>query len=154
MLLRRFHWILLSAVLAGCSSIPPQPTLADLQKQVINTETAFAKTMANRDLLAFSQFISEEAVFFSGDKALRGKAAIVAAWQPLFNGSAAPFAWQPSHVEVLDSGQLALSTGPVTNAAGENVAMFSSIWRREPSGQWQIIFDKGSDVCRCLSGQQ
>ncbi len=45
---------------------------------------------------------------------------------------------------VLDSGELALSTGPVYDPAGKQVATFNSIWRREPDGSWLIIFDKGS----------
>jgi hypothetical protein len=27
------------------------------------------------------------------------------------------------------------------------VATFNSIWRLEPSGQWRIVFDKGSRDC-------
>jgi len=144
---------LLMLCMTGCVSTK-LPTPADLQSQVISTEIAFAHTMADRDLQAFAGFVADEAVFFSGDKALRGKAAVVAAWQPLFTTKVAPFAWKPAHVEVLDSGQLALSTGPVTNAAGEIIATFSSIWRRTPTGQWQIVFDKGNDVCsRCETGK-
>jgi len=48
---------------------------------------------------------------------------------------------------VLDSGTLALSTGPVKDPKGEIVARFNSIWRLE-SGQWRVIFDKGCPVCK------
>lgn len=151
-MLRRAFCLSLSVLcLTGCSSTT-LPTPADLQAQVFSTEQAFAQTMAARDLQAFSGFIADEAVFFSEDKARRGKEAIVAAWRPLFVATTAPFSWKPAHVEVLDSGGLALSTGPVTNAHGDIVATFSSIWRRAPDGQWQIVFDKGNDVCnRCVS---
>ena len=39
---------------------------ADLQSLVRSTEIAFAKTMADRDLEAFTSFLSEEAIFFNG----------------------------------------------------------------------------------------
>ena len=48
---------------------------------------------------------------------------------------------------LLESGTLALSSGPVRNSAGEHVATFNSIWRLEADGKWRIIFDKGSRHC-------
>ena len=52
-------------------------------------------------------------------------------------------------VEVLDSGTLALSTGPVHDPQGKLVATFTSIWRLEAPGTWKIIFDTGNEVCDC-----
>lgn len=51
---------------------------------------------------------------------------------------------------MLDSGGLALSSGPVRNPKGELTARFSSIWRRETAG-WRIVFDKGAPVCNCAA---
>ena len=113
------------------------------------TERAFAKTMADRDF-AFLSFLSDEAVFFSGKDALTGKRQVADAWKTLYEKPDAPFSWQPEQVVVLDSGTLALSTGPVLNPDGKAIATFTSIWRREASGEWRIIFDKGCDVCDCL----
>ena len=50
---------------------------------------------------------------------------------------------------MLDSGNLALSSGPVRDPSGKLVATFTSIWRQEGPGTWRIIFDKGNDVCDC-----
>jgi ketosteroid isomerase-like protein len=50
---------------------------------------------------------------------------------------------------VLDSGGLALSTGPVFDPEGHQIGTFSSIWRREPDGSWRVVFDKGCPVCDC-----
>ena len=51
-------------------------------------------------------------------------------------------------MEVLDSGTLALSSGPVHDAGGKLVAEYNSIWRLEAQdGAWRIIFDKGSKAC-------
>jgi ketosteroid isomerase-like protein len=113
-------------------------------EQVKAREIAFARTMADRDLQAFLTFISPEAVFFSENEPLRGRDAISRAWAPLFEDPAAPFAWHPDVVEVLDSGRLALSSGPVVDPSGEVVGRFNSIWRKDPDGQWRVVFDKGS----------
>ena len=121
----------------------------DIQQVVADTERAFARTMAERDHAAFVRFVSEEAVFFSGTKVLRGKQQVADAWKPYYQGPAAPFSWQPEHVEVLQSGALALSSGPVRDAQGKLIATFSSVWRMEAPGVWRIVFDKGNEVCDC-----
>ena len=119
---------------------------ADLARQVRETETAFARTMADRDHAAFAAFLAPEAIFVSGATA-RGAEQVAAQWKPYFEGPDAPFSWRPETVEVLDSGTLALSTGPVHDAGGRLVSRFNSIWRREATGQWRIVFDKGEKVC-------
>ncbi len=114
------------------------------REQVWATEVAFAKTMAERNLSAFSDFISEEAVFFAGTAPLRGSKQVVAGWTPYFEGDKAPFSWEPDQVEVLASGKLALSTGPVRDPTGRITGRFNSIWRLEAPGRWRVVFDKGS----------
>jgi ketosteroid isomerase-like protein len=131
-----------AALLSACATPRPVDRLA-LEKQVADTERAFAKTMADRDLVAFSGFLSEEAVFFSGPEPVRGKQAVTAWWKRFYEKPAAPFSWVPDRVEALDSGTLALSTGPVLDPAGQCVGRFTSIWRQEAPGVWRIVFDKG-----------
>ena len=93
----------------GASGGPPaSPGLDALQAQVREAETAFARSLAARDLGAFAAHVAEDAVFFGqGGKVQRGKAAIVAAWRPLFEMERPPFSWAPEQVEVLASGTLA-----------------------------------------------
>ncbi len=132
---------------APAASTMPTASNADLKREVTETERAFAKTMADRDHAAFGRFLSEEAVFFSGQAALRGKEAVTRHWARFYEKPQAPFSWEPEQVEVLDSGTLALSSGPVRDPHGKLIARFSSIWRREAPGEWRIVFDKGSEVC-------
>lgn len=121
----------------------------DLQQQVADTERAFARAMATRDHAAFATFLSEDAVFFSGSSPLRGKRQVSDAWRRYFEKPSAPFAWEPEQVEVLDSGTLALSSGPVRNPQGQLIGTFTSIWRLEAPGVWRIVFDKGNEACDC-----
>jgi ketosteroid isomerase-like protein len=145
--------LLVLALLATSAAAQNAPTIAnasDLQKQVADTERAFARTMSDRDFAAFTTFLSAETIFFSGPRALRGKQAVADAWKRFYEKPEAPFSWKPEQVEVLDSGTLASSSGPVYDPSGKQIATFSSIWRLEAPGVWRIIFDKGNDVCDCV----
>jgi ketosteroid isomerase-like protein len=122
---------------------------AALTRQVFVAESTFAASLANRDTAAFAKLVSPEAVFFGQKSVMRGKAAVVAGWRPLFEEATPPFSWKPEAIEVLDSGNLALSSGPVYGRDGRQFGVFSSIWRREPDGTWRVIFDKGCPVCNC-----
>ena len=135
------------SLLMACNAIAQESDLAQLQQQVEDTERAFAATMADRDHEAFRTFLSEETIFFAGESPLRGSQQVADAWEPYFQETEAPFSWEPETIVVLDSGTLALSSGPVRDPAGNTVARFNSIWRLDPQGQWKIVFDKGSTVC-------
>lgn len=122
-------------------------TNQELAAQVRAAEIAFAKSMADRDLKAFESHVSSEALFFGSQRVLRGREAVVEIWKNFFEGPTAPFSWAPETVEVLDSGTLALSSGPVHDPGGKLINTFSSIWRLEKDGKWRVIFDKGCPVC-------
>jgi ketosteroid isomerase-like protein len=122
---------------------------AALVRQVFVAESSFAASMANRDTAAFARLVSPEAVFFGQKSVMRGKPAVVAGWRPLFEEPTPPFSWKPEVIEVLASGNLALSSGPVYGRDGKQFGTFSSIWRREPDGAWRVIFDQGCPVCDC-----
>jgi len=130
----------------ACVLLPTEVTaqMTGLAAEVEAQEIAFAKTMADRDLVAFLTFVSEEGIFFGGSGALRGRDAVEQGWASLFEGAAAPFSWHPDTVEVLESGTLALSSGPVVSPSGESAGRFNSIWRKEADGRWRVVFDKGS----------
>jgi ketosteroid isomerase-like protein len=120
-------------------------------QRVADAERAFAATMTRRDLAGFASHVSQEAIFMgSADtpRVLRGKAAIVEGWKQFFDGPNAPFSWEPDIVEVLDSGKLALTSGPVHGPAGDLIGRFNSIWRLEPDGRWRVLFDRGAPVCK------
>ncbi len=148
---------LLAAGLVAAAAVVVRTSFAESPQPVVDqvraAETAFAKTMADRDFAAFGRFVADEAIFFGGKGAHRGKDAVLASWKPLYDGPQAPFSWKPETVEVLDSGTLAHSSGPVFDPDGKLVGVFNSIWRLEKDGQWRVVFDKGCDVCNCAKGQ-
>lgn len=148
--MNHFGRIVLSAGLlaaAGCGGQDrthvPLPAGEAARAQVEATERAFAKTMVDRDPAAFRTFLAAEAVFFSGPEPLHGADQVAAYWQRFFDAPQAPFSWAPDQVVVLESGTLALSTGPVHGPDGQPIARFASIWRQESPGTWRIVFDRG-----------
>jgi len=141
---------MLSPLVAESPAPGARESREELAGQVRAAEISFAKTMADRDHAAFVRHLADETVFF-GRGVLRGKAAVAAAWKPLYEGKDAPFSWEPEKVEVLDSGTLGLSSGPVRDPQGRRTGTYNSIWRREADGQWRIIFDNGCPPCDCGS---
>lgn len=137
------------ALLPGCAHPPLRMDRTTLVHELTSAETAFAKTMADRDFVAFKSFIADDAVFLNGGKPLRGKTAIADYWARLYQEPVAPFSWRPEFVEVLATGRLGQTVGPVLDKNGAVVARFYSTWRREPSGAWRIVLDNGYDVCKC-----
>jgi ketosteroid isomerase-like protein len=119
---------------------------AELTDELRKTESAFAKTMADRDHAAFTSFLADDTVFM-GRQTLRGKAAVAAAWKRFYDGTRAPFSWNPERVEVLDSGMLGMTSGPVYDENGQRTGTFNSVWRRDKDGRWRIVFDIGCPPC-------
>jgi ketosteroid isomerase-like protein len=126
-----------------------QPPLENVVDQVRAVERDFAQTMARRDLIAFASFLAEDAIFVGGQATYRGAESILEGWAAFFEGDEAPFSWEPQTVEVLESDGLALTSGPVRDPEGEILGIFNSVWRREASGEWKVIFDKGCPPCDC-----
>ncbi len=140
--------LVMMTMMGGAASVArtqtPAPTLS-ARDQVFAAERAFARTMQDRDLAAFTRHLSKDAIFY-GRGVDRGPAAVTASWKAFFDGPAPPFSWEPTSVEVVDSGTLALSTGPVRAPDGRQTSTFNSVWRLEADGVWRVVFDKG---CQC-----
>ncbi len=139
----------LVATVLGVAALQAEdaPRTSKLQDELRAAETAFARTMADRDHAAFATFLADETIFFGRNGEIRGKKAVLDAWASYFEGKEAPFSWKPETVSVLDSGTLGLSSGPVFGPDGKQFSSFSSIWRKKADGKWEIIFDKGCPYC-------
>ena len=146
--MKRTAWLIVALVSCGVASATAADSLEALAAKVRARETAFAKSMADRDHAAFASFVAEEALFV-GRELLRGRKAVAEGWKPFFEGPKAPFSWQPDRVEVVQSGTLAFSTGPVFDPEGKRTGTYNSTWRLEPDGEWRIVLDNGCPPCSC-----
>ena len=130
---------LMLAAAAASSVTYARNSNSELKRQVMEAERGFAATMKARDFEAFKRYIADEAIFFGTEGPLRGKAAIARGWRQFYDKPQAPFSWEPEEVEVVESGTLAYSGGPVYNAAGQRIGRFNSIWRLKAPGQWEVV---------------
>ncbi len=148
-MLQLARWIPLAALFLSACNVMPVAPAGDARAEVMAIERAFARTMAERDHAGFARFIADDAMFFTGPTPLRGRREVIDGWARFYAAAEAPFSWQPDTVEVLAGSSLALSSGPVHNPDGKLVSRFTSVWRRTPSGGWEIVFDKGDELCDC-----
>lgn len=121
-----------------------------LENEVRCAELAFSRSVRERNIEAFTAFVDEDARF-TGGETLRGKQEVAAAWGVFFEADVPTIRWAPDSIEVLESGDLALSQGPfemrLIDEQGEQRAStgrFFSVWRRDAGGHWTVIFDGGT----------
>jgi ketosteroid isomerase-like protein len=136
------NWLMAAAML-------PMVALADPASEVRCAEIRFSLAAEARDPDAFRSQLDPDARF-AGSEVFRGPEAIVTAWAPFFSPDGPRIAWRPQVVEVLDSGDLALTRGPyrleTVGKDGEAIVRwgtFNSIWRRGADQTWRVVFDAG-----------
>ncbi len=141
--MRNLATLLLLAVLAT-------PAQAGLEQEVRCREIGFSQSVEKQDRELFASFIDPDARFV-GNKVDRRPEAIAEAWAVFFTGDLPSIKWRPQIVEVLDSGDLALSRGPyriIDNDENgdprEAWGTFNSVWRLNADGEWLVVFDAGS----------
>lgn len=123
-----------------------------LDAQIREAELAFAEALAQHDRERFAAFIAEDAVFFGGQTSHHGPAEVLEAWSVYFEPGGPTLSWEPASIEVNEKRGLATSTGPyrLTLPATEDREQqvlggtYFSVWSRNPTGEWQVIFDGGT----------
>lgn len=143
--MRVFLCCILWFCLVSCAEINAKPKVYNMAS-LADTETAFAKTMKDRDFDAFASFIAADAVFINGGNPLQGKQKILNHWATFFKEQQAPFSWSPDIAEI-GGGNLGYTEGPVLDATGNLLVRFYSTWQLQAEGNWLIIFDNGYSVC-------
>ena len=132
-----------------------EPGAAD---EVRCTEVAFSHSVEKQDKEAFAALIDEDARFVGNTNASRGRADIVEAWSAFFAEDGPRLIWRPQIIEVLASGDLAISRGPYrlrstdeNGEATEEWGTYNSIWRKNSDDEWHIIFDAGNGSADSLA---
>lgn len=150
--------------------------VVDLETQVRCAELAFSRSAEERDPEAFAALVHPDARF-TGAGVLRGREAVAEGWSVFLGGEGPSIRWAPDSVEVLQSGDLALSQGPyeirTTGPDGKETmtaGRFMSVWQRQEDGAWLVVFDGGTpavpvenspvdavaarEKARCIGGEE
>lgn len=138
-------------VLALCSSIasgtetrssPESPRC-----QVWQRELGFARSVADRDPVAFAGFLAANTAFGVSSEPTIGREAVTREWQGIIDGSALKLEWYPAVVTVGGDGGIAYSSGPALYQDPQTGAYrhgrYGSVWQREADGEWRLVFDDG-----------
>lgn len=134
----------LALLLAGGTAVAGED-----EQAVRCAEVSFSLAAEARDPKAFRAHIDPDARFV-GTGVARGPDEILQAWAAFFTPDGPRIAWRPRIVEVLQSGDYALTRGPyrieTRDEDGQTAVgwgTFNSVWRRGSDGQWRVVFDAG-----------
>jgi ketosteroid isomerase-like protein len=141
----------LFAALALSASAPAAPQAGTAACEVFLREASFARSVDNHDADAFAAHLHPGAVFGVGTPAvLHGREAILAGWRGIVEGKPTTLRWRPQFAHLGSEPDLATSHGPYlltrTDPDGTLVqasGRFFSVWKRQPDGQWYVLFDGG-----------
>jgi ketosteroid isomerase-like protein len=114
-------------------------------------ELTFAQSVEKHDAKAFTAHLHAGAVFSATTPTpVRGRDAVIQAWAPLVEGKELRLRWRPDMVNIGGDRNVAISRGPYvledTRPGAKvrfRVGQFTSVWVKQPSGEWVVLFDGG-----------
>ena len=146
-----------AAVLALSVGVRGQgPDLKAAAAAIVQSDAAFAASVAAKDRTRFLSFVAEATTFNGGAaNQLRGKDAVMKEWADFFSPDGPTLTWTPTKGEVIGAGDVGYTTGrslyrskgpdgKVTERRGE----YLTVWRKQADGSWQVVFDTGSTLPR------
>ena len=118
---------------------------------VVESERAFArKSLEVGSRAAFMLFFADDAIVFRPHP-VNYKEAMKNA-PPLKNPLETTLDWEPIWADVSSDGDLGYTTGPSvwtdhTPAKRPTYyGFYFSFWRKQPSGEWKVVFDVGTEL--------
>jgi ketosteroid isomerase-like protein len=122
--------------------------------EIFKADRDFAKSVADQNKDRFLSFVAEITTFSGGTpNELKGRDAVWKEWSEFFAPNGPRVEWAPTKAEVIGNGTIGYSVGrslfkvpgpdgKVTERRGE----YLTVWRKQPDGSWQAIFDTGSSL--------
>ena len=141
----------LALLLVSSAPAPAAQGTDDARQALMAADTAFALTVAQRSLAAFSNMISEKALFL-GSTPHHGRPEIIHAWKGFFEPDRkTTLSWTPVRADVAASGDLGYTVGTFVlrtiddaGAVTEKHGAYVTIWRKESDGRWRAVIDTGT----------
>jgi ketosteroid isomerase-like protein len=142
------------AVAGAVVSLRAQASLQAAGRAIVQADSDFARSVAERNREHFLSFIADVTTFNGGSAAeLHGRDAVIKDWSTFFEPNGPTLSWTPTKGEVIGAGDLGYTTGQslfrqagpdgkVTERRGE----YLTVWRRQADGSWRVVFDTGSTL--------
>ena len=137
-------------VLVACTSTPSDQQMAQWKEEIMAVEQDFNDMAQQEGLVkAFEFYAAEDGVIRRQKKIIQGKAAI-AAWYEQDVRPNETLTWQPTFVDVSQSGDMAYTYGdfvftyPDPDSTGvmkTNTGIFHTVWKRQEDGTWRFVWD-------------
>lgn len=107
----------------------------------VDAERAFARD-AQRigQWTAFRKYAAEDAVMFVPE------VTNAQAWLKDKKDPPVSVFWWPGRSYVSCDGTVAVNTGPWVRAWGKSVGYFTTVWKRQPDGGWEWVYDAGDEL--------
>ena len=145
--------LLLFAFTTACTQAPPPDTHdADVQS-LKDTEAAWSKVTAAKDLeKSMSYYADDASVLMPNAPAINGKVAIRADLKPFFDDPNFSLAFQPSRIELAKSGDLGYTQGtytmtttdPKTKKPVTDKGKYLIAYKKQADGTWKAVADMDS----------
>ena len=131
----------LTLLTASCSQQPPADTRAANEAAIRDADIAWSKAAAAKQVDEVLSFYTDDASSFVDKGPIAtGKQAIGDSWRDLFNMGYA-ISWQPTKVEVAESGDLGYSQGTYEQKNDQTISKgkYVVVWKKDPAGGWKAV---------------
>jgi ketosteroid isomerase-like protein len=149
--------LLLSLLLSVVMAQPTKTNSAVLP--VVEAERAFAtKSLEVGSRAAFMQFFADDAVVFLPHPVKYKEAMKNAA--PLKNPLETTLEWEPIWADISSDGSFGYTTGPSVRTDHSPAkrptyyGFYFSFWKKQPTGEWKVVFDVGTELPGRYSGSR
>jgi ketosteroid isomerase-like protein len=145
-----FLSLCLAFLFYSCNSGPSEEDVEAWKKEIVATEAAFAKMVAEDGIMrAFLAFGADDAVLDKGKRVIVGKEAMRAYYKEReTRPGKVTVTWKPDFVDVAASGDLGYTYGKAfftkTDTSGVvkiDSGIFHTVWKRQPNGKWKFVWD-------------
>jgi ketosteroid isomerase-like protein len=128
----------------GCTQQPPPDNRAANETAIRDADVAWSKAAAAKQLDSVLSYYADDASSFVDNGPIAtGKQAIGNAWQDLFTMGTI-ISWQPTKVEVAQSGDLGYSQGTYEQTSSNSKGpatkgKYVVVWKKDPAGSWKAV---------------
>ena len=130
----------------GCAQQPSADSRAANEAAIRDADVAWSKAAAAKQVDSVLSYYADDAFSFVDKGPIAtGKEAIGGTWRELFNRGYT-ISWQPTKVEVAQSGDLGYSQGTYEQRTSDskgnpatNKGKYVVVWKKAPAGTWKAV---------------